>query len=62
MASYTAQVGKIHAKFKKAVKRAKTKQSLNKAYAAHRRDHSRLLKRHLKEEEALIAKAKKALG
>lgn len=62
MASYTAQVSVIHKKFQNAVKKAKTKQSLNKAYSAHKKDHERLLKKHLKEEIAMIDKAKKKLG
>ena len=61
MASYSAQVGTIHKKFQKAVKRAKTKQTLNKAYSVHKKDHERLLKKHLREEFAMINKAKKKL-
>ena len=48
-------------KFENAVKRAKTKKSLNKAYSVHKKDHDRLLKRHLREEMALINKLKKKL-
>ena len=61
MASYTSQVNAIHKTFKNAVKRARTKQSLNKAYAVHKRSHERLLKRHLREEMSMINKAKKKL-
>ncbi|KEQ57253.1 hypothetical protein AAA799B03_00489 [Marine Group I thaumarchaeote SCGC AAA799-B03] len=61
MASYTAEVSAIHKKFNIAVKRAKTKKSLNKAYSVHKKAHERLLKKHLREEIAMINKAKKKL-
>ena len=61
MASYNAEVNAIHKKFNNAVKRAKSKKSLNKAYSVHKKDHERLLKKHLKEETAMIEKAKKKL-
>jgi len=61
MASYTTQVNKIHKKFLNAVKRAKSKQSLNKAYSVHKKDHERLLKKHLQEEMNMIKKAKSKL-
>ena len=61
MASYTAEVSVIHKKFQNAIKRAKTKKSLNKAYSVHKKDHDRLLKKHLREEIAMINKAKKKL-
>ena len=62
MASYSAQVSVIHRQFQNAVKRAKTKKSLNKALAAHKKAHARILKSHLREEERMINKAKKKLG
>ncbi len=61
MASYTAQVNTIHKKFNAAIKKAKTKQALNKAYSSHKKDHERILKKHLKEEMAMIKKAKTKL-
>jgi hypothetical protein len=61
MASYTTEVSVIHRKFQNAVKRAKTKTTLNKAYSIHKKDHERLLKKHLREETAMINKAKKKL-
>ena len=61
MVSYTAEVSVIHRKFQNAVKRAKTKTTLNKAYSVHKKDHERLLKKHLREETAMINKAKKKL-
>ena len=62
MASYSAQVNVIHKKFLNAIKRAKTKQTLNNAYSLHKKDHERILKKHLREEIAMINKAKKKLG
>ena len=62
MVSYTSQVSVIHKKFQNAVKRAKTKQSLNKAYSMHKKDHENLLKKHLKEEMAMINRAKAKLN
>jgi len=61
MVSYTTEVSVIHRKFQNAVKRAKTKTTLNKAYSVHKKDHERLLKKHLREETAMINKAKKKL-
>ena len=61
MASYTAQVNTIHKKFNAAIKKAKTKQALNKAYSSHKKDHERILKKHLKEEIAMVKKAKAKL-
>jgi hypothetical protein len=61
MASYTADVNVIHKKFNAAVKRAKTKTTLNKAYSVHKKEHERILKKHLKEEMAMIKKTKAKL-
>jgi len=61
MVSYTTEVSVIHRKFQNAVKRAKTKTTLNKAYSVHKKDHERLLKKHLREETAMINKAKRKL-
>lgn len=61
MVSYTTEVSVIHKRFQNAVKRAKSRQSLNKAYSVHKREHQRLLKKHLREEMIMINKAKKKL-
>lgn len=61
MVSYSSEVNAIHKKFQNAVKRAKTKKSLNKAYSVHKKNHDRLLKKHLREEMALINKLKQKL-
>ena len=62
MASYTTQVNIIHKKFTNAMKKAKTKQALNKAYSTHKKDHERVLKKHLAEEIRDLKKAKAQLG
>ena len=61
MANYTAQVNSIHKKFTDALKKAKTRQSLNKAYSMHKKEHDRLLKKHLAEEMRQINKIKEKL-
>ena len=61
MVSYAAQVNTIHKKFTAALKKAKTRQALNKAYSAHKKDHDGLLKKHLAEEMRQIKKAKSKL-
>ncbi len=61
MASYTAQVNTMHKKFTDALKKAKTKQAISKAYSTHKRDHEILLKKHLAEEMMQIKKAKAQL-
>ncbi|GKS67857.1 hypothetical protein YTPLAS73_14040 [Nitrosarchaeum sp.] len=61
MANYTTQVNIIHKKFTATLKKAKTRQAINKAYSVHRKDHERLLKSHLAEEMKQIKKAKAKL-
>jgi hypothetical protein len=61
MVSYTVQVNTIHKKFTAALKKANTRQALNKVYSAHKKDHERLLKKHLAEEMNQIKKAKAKL-
>jgi len=61
MVSYTAQVNTIHKKFAAAIKKAKTKQALNKVYSIHKKEHERLLKKHLNEEIRQIKKIKAKL-
>lgn len=61
MASYTSEVNAIHKTFTRAIKSAKTKKAINKAYSVHKKAHERLLKKHLREEMAMINKAKKKL-
>ena len=61
MATYTSEVNVIHKKFNAAAKKAKTKTALNKAYSVHKKEHERILKNHLREEVAMIKKAKAKL-
>ena len=61
MVTYTQEVSAIHKKFKEQVKKAKTKLALNKAYSTHKKDHDRILKKHLKEEMEMVKKAKAKL-
>lgn len=58
MANYTSQVNAIHRKFQSAVKRAKTRQAVLNAYWKHKKEHERLLARHLKEEMAQVKRIK----
>lgn len=58
MASYASQVAAIHKKFNGQVRRAKSRQAVMNAYWKHKADHERLLKRHLREEMALVNKIK----
>ena len=54
MASYVGQVNAIHRQFQASLKRAKSRQSVLNAYWAHKRQHERLLKKHLREEMAQL--------
>ena len=58
MASYTNEVAKIHRSFQTAIKRAKSRQAVLNAYWKHKREHEKLLAKHLKEEMALVNKIK----
>ena len=62
MVTYTAQVAAIHKKFNNEVKKAKTKQALNKAFSQHKKDHERLVKKHLAQELKEINRAKAKLA
>jgi len=50
MASYVGQINVIHRQFQAALKKAKSRQSVLNAYWAHKRQHERILKKHLREE------------
>ena len=58
MASYVNQVNGIHRQFQSALKRAKSRQSVLNAYWAHKKQHERLLKKHLREEMAQVNRIK----
>lgn len=61
MASYTNEVAKIHKQFNTAIKRAKSRQSVLNAYWAHKKQHERLLQKHLREEMAQVNRIKNKL-
>ena len=61
MASYTNEVAKIHRQFNTALKRAKSRQTVLNAYWAHKKQHERLLQKHLREEMALVNRIKNRL-
>lgn len=58
MASYTNEVAKIHKQFAATLKRAKTRQSVLNAYWSHKKQHEKLLKKHLREELAQVNRIK----
>ena len=61
MASYTNEVAKIHRQFAMALKRARSRQAVLNAYWAHKRQHERLLQKHLREEMAQVTRIKNRL-
>ena len=61
MASYTNEVAKIHRQFNTALKRAKSRQTVLNAYWAHKKQHERLLQKHLREEMAQVNRIKNRL-
>jgi len=61
MASYTNEVAKIHRQFSAALKRSKTRQAVLNAYWAHKKQHEKLLKKHLREEMAQVNRIKNRL-
>ncbi|MFQ5573843.1 MAG: hypothetical protein ACE5EJ_06290 [Nitrosopumilaceae archaeon] len=48
--SYTKEVASSHKRFQTAIRRAKTRQGVMNAYWKHKKDHERMLAKHLKEE------------
>ena len=61
MASYTNEVAKIHRQFAMALKRARSRQAVLNAYWSHKRQHERLLQKHLREEMAQVTRIKNRL-
>ena len=61
MASYTNEVAKIHRQFAMALKRARSRQAVLNAYWSHKRQHERLLQKHLREEMAQVNRIKNRL-
>jgi len=62
MASYTNEVNGIHRKFQAALKRANSRQAVLNAYWGHKKDHEKLLKKHLREEMAMVNKRKSRIA
>ncbi len=58
MASYVNQVNALHRQYQSALKRARSRQSILNLYWAHKRQHERLLKKHLREEMAQVTRIK----
>jgi len=58
MASYVNQVNALHRQYQSALKRARSRQSVLNLYWAHKRQHERLLKKHLREEMAQVTHIK----
>lgn len=58
MAKYTSLVNASDKRFGAALKRAKSRQDVLNAYWRHKREHEKLLARHLKGELALANAAK----
>ncbi len=58
MASYVNQVNALHRQYQSALKRARSRQSVLNLYWAHKRQHERLLKKHLREEMAQVTRIK----
>ncbi|HET6516940.1 MAG TPA: hypothetical protein VFG25_01825 [Nitrosopumilaceae archaeon] len=56
--SYTKAVTASHRKFQAALKRAKTRQAVMNVYWKHKKEHERMLAKHLKEEMAQVNRVK----
>lgn len=52
MATYSSAVSAAHKRYSAAVKRAGSGKAVMKAFSAHKKAHTRLLKKHLREELA----------
>ena len=61
MAGYTSQVVQIHKKYNAQLKKAKSSKTVLKAFAAHKKAHTRLLKSHLREEKTIADRLRKTL-
>ncbi|MDG7054881.1 MAG: hypothetical protein JRZ95_06285 [Nitrososphaerota archaeon] len=57
-AGYTRAVTASHRKFQTALKRAKTRQAVMNVYWKHKKEHERMLAKHLKEEMTLVIRVK----
>ncbi len=57
-AGYTKAVTVSHRKFQAALKRAKTRQAVMNVYWKHKKEHERMLAKHLKEEMTQVNRVK----
>ncbi len=58
MVSYVNQVNAMHRQYQSALKRSRSRQSVLNLYWAHKRQHERLLKKHLREEMTQVTRIK----
>lgn len=56
--SYTKDVASSHKRFQTSLKRAKTRQAVMNVYWKHKKEHERMLAKHLKEEMAQVIRVK----
>ncbi|ABK76824.1 hypothetical protein CENSYa_0179 [Cenarchaeum symbiosum A] len=61
MVNYLTQLTAMHKKYSLQLKKAQTRGAVTKAYIKHKKDHSKMLKKHLKEELADVRKVKSKL-
>ncbi len=57
-AGYTKAVTASHRKFQAALKNAKTRQAVMNVYWKHKKEHERMLAKHLKEEMTQVIQVK----
>lgn len=57
-AGYAKAVAASHRNFQAALKRAKTRQAVMNVYWKHKKEHERMLAKHLKEEMAQVNRIK----
>jgi len=57
-ADYTKAVTASHRKFQAALKKAKTRQAVMNVYWKHKKEHERMLAKHLKEEMNRVIQVK----
>ena len=58
MANYTSEVAAAHKRFQAALKKANSRQAVLNTYWKHKKEHEKMLAKHLKEEMALVNKIK----
>ncbi len=58
MESRTSQVSASHKRLEAALKKAKTRQAVLNAYRKHKKEHEKILAKHLKEEPTRVSRIK----